>query len=196
MKLPSISVAILSGVLALSSCSGNKEPETSGMPTRDSMSIQSAEDVGKTATALLSAASGSTLDGTAAFVEDNNGNVTLTVNVRHVSPGKHAIHIHQNGDCSAPDGSSAGGHWNPTNEPHGKWEDTPHHQGDIGNLDVGTDSTATLTMTTDKWCIGCSDSTKNVIGKSIIIHASLDDFTTQPTGNAGGRIGCGVIEAR
>jgi Cu-Zn family superoxide dismutase len=195
MKVASFSIAIMSSLIALTSCGGDREPETGDM-MRDTTTTQPVEEMGRTATAVLMAKSGSMLDGTAAFVEDNNGNVTLTVNVRHVSPGKHAIHIHQNGDCSSPDGESAGGHWNPTNEPHGKWDETDHHQGDIGNLDVSSDSTAVLTMTTDKWCIGCSDSTKNIVGKSVIIHASYDDFKTQPTGNAGGRIGCGVIEMR
>lgn len=196
MKLRYVSMFIMSGMIALSSCGGEEEPETGDMMMQDTMQPAPLTEAGRTATAMLSAASGSTLEGVATFTEDNTGNVTLRVNVRHVSPGKHAIHIHENGDCSAPDASSAGGHWNPTAEAHGKWGNDPYHKGDLGNLEVANDSTSTLTMTTDKWCVGCDDPMKNVVGKSVVIHAGVDDFTSQPSGDAGGRIGCGVIEMR
>ena len=112
------------------------------------------------------------------------------MNVYKLTPGIHAVHVHEFGDCSSSDGSSAGGHWNPTTEDHGKWGEGAHHKGDIGNLEADQNGTARLQFSTDKWCLGCSDSSKNLIGKSIIIHAKADDFTTQPTGNAGGRVGC------
>lgn len=120
--------------------------------------------------------------------------VTMTVNAYKLKPGEHAIHIHEKGDCSATDGSSAGGHWNPAGNDHGKWESEHFHMGDIGNLKADDNGTAQLVFKTDKWCIGCSDDSKNIIGKSIIIHADKDDFHTQPTGNAGGRVGCVEIK--
>jgi Cu-Zn family superoxide dismutase len=132
--------------------------------------------------------------GSAIFIHEGS-QITLQVSVEQAPPGEHAVHIHEFGDCSAPDGSSAGGHWNPTEEDHGKWGDAPHHLGDIGNLTVGEDGKAALTLTTDRWSMG-SGETNDILEKSVIVHASADDFTTQPTGAAGGRIGCGVIRAQ
>ncbi|MDR2205970.1 MAG: superoxide dismutase family protein [Flavobacteriaceae bacterium] len=120
--------------------------------------------------------------------------VTLKMNINNLAPGEHAVHIHEKGDCSAADASSAGGHWNPAKDDHGKWGAEHFHMGDIGNLTANADGYGTLTFSTDKWCIGCDDESKNIIGKSIIIHAGQDDFTTQPTGNAGGRVGCMEIK--
>ena len=138
--------------------------------------------------------SGSDVQGTAKFTQKGKM-VELDMNVYKLKPnGIHASHIHEFGDCSAADGSSAGGHWNPTSHQHGKWGVNEHHSGDLGNLKADKNGTARLVMKTDKWCIGCSDETKNIIGKSIIIHAKEDDFKTQPTGNAGGRVGCVEIK--
>ncbi|MDG4950821.1 superoxide dismutase family protein [Weeksellaceae bacterium KMM 9724] len=141
----------------------------------------------------FSSASDSNLSGTATFTQVNN-EVTLEVNLEGITPGEHAIHVHEKGDCSAPDATSAGGHWNPTGAEHGKFDMDPFHMGDIGNLTADADGKASLTFTTDKWCLDCEDETKNLMGKSLIVHESVDDFTTQPTGDAGGRIGCLVIE--
>ncbi|ADQ82246.1 superoxide dismutase family protein [Riemerella anatipestifer] len=131
--------------------------------------------------------------GTATFTQKAK-TVTLNIDVHNLTPGKHAIHIHEFGDCSAKDGSSAGGHWNPTGHHHGKWETEHFHRGDIGNLNADKNGHATLTFSTDKWCLGCKDETKNLYNKSIIIHAGEDDYRTQPTGNAGGRVGCVEIK--
>ena len=105
------------------------------------------------------------------------------------------VHIHQKADCSAEDGTSAGGHWNPTNEKHGKWGDAEgYHKGDIGNFEVDANGEGTVSMTTDEWCIGCDDENKNIVGKAIIVHDGVDDYTSQPSGAAGTRVGCGVIK--
>ncbi|HEU4400635.1 MAG TPA: superoxide dismutase family protein [Candidatus Polarisedimenticolia bacterium] len=146
----------------------------------------------KKAVAVIASKSDSHLTGKATFREAN-GKVTLKIEIAGAEPGTHAVHLHENGDCSAPDGSSAGGHWNPTHEDHGKWGTAPFHRADIGNIEVGADGKGTRTLTTDLWTIGGAPES-DVIGKSIIVHAKADDFTTQPTGNAGGRIGCGVVE--
>lgn len=140
------------------------------------------------------AKSQSTASGTASFVE-KNGKVTFEANLSGMKPGVHAIHIHEKSDCSAADGSSAGGHWNPTFKKHGKWGETEHHKGDIGNFIVDEKGNGSITLTTEEWCIGCEDLTKNVLGKGLIVHANADDFVTQPTGNAGGRVACsGIIK--
>lgn len=142
----------------------------------------------------FSSKSDSNLSGTAVFTQDGD-EVTLRVDVSGLTAGgEHAIHIHEFGDCSSPDASSAGGHWNPTGDNHGEFDSDAFHLGDIGNLDADNDGNATLTFSTDKWCIDCDDADKNIIGRSLIIHQGTDDFVTQPTGDAGGRIGCLVIE--
>jgi Cu-Zn family superoxide dismutase len=144
------------------------------------------------ATAAIQAKSDSSVTGTIKFKEAN-GKVSMQADLEGLSPGDHAIHIHAIGDCSAPDGKSAGGHWNPTNENHGKWMVAPFHVGDIGNLVVGEDGKGSISRETDLWCIGCDDSDKNIVGKAIIIHQGPDDFSSQPSGAAGPRIGCGEI---
>jgi Cu-Zn family superoxide dismutase len=146
----------------------------------------------KRAVAVIASKSDSHLTGKATFREVD-GKVTLTIEIEGAEPGTHAVHLHEKGDCTAPDGASAGGHWNPTHENHGKWATAPFHRGDIGNIEVGADGKGSLTLTTDLWTIGGPPET-DVVGKSIIVHAKADDFATQPTGNAGGRSGCGVVE--
>jgi Cu-Zn family superoxide dismutase len=118
----------------------------------------------------------------------------IKVDVEGASPGTHAVHIHETADCSAPDGKSAGGHWNPAKEQHGEWGKEHHHLGDIGNLNVAADGKGTITLTTDKWTLG-GGKDNDVLGHSLIVHEKVDDFTTQPTGNAGARQGCAVLKS-
>lgn len=146
----------------------------------------------KIATATITAKSGSNVSGTVTFTE-KNGMVTMKASLSGLSEGNHAIHIHAIGDCSAPDGTSAGGHWNPTEENHGKWMEKPFHIGDIGNLVVGSDGKGAIERETNLWSVGGTDDNKNVIGHAIIIHEGPDDFSSQPSGAAGPRIGCGEI---
>ena len=142
---------------------------------------------------MLDSKSDSQVKGTVVFTEED-GKVTMTANVSGLKPGTHAIHIHETADCSSPDGKSAGGHWNPTNQPHGKWGSADgYHKGDIGNLTANENGNATLTMTTDEWCIACGDVNKDILNHAIIVHEGTDDFKTQPTGDAGGRVSCGGI---
>lgn len=137
--------------------------------------------------------SNSQVKGSAVFTQEN-GVVTMTAVVEGLSEGTHAIHLHEKADCSSEDGKSTGGHWNPTNQPHGKWGSPDgFHKGDIGNLTADANGNATVTMTTDEWCIGCGDANKDILGHAIIVHEGTDDFVTQPTGDAGGRVSCGGI---
>lgn len=141
---------------------------------------------------ILEPKSNSTVTGVATFSE-KNGMVTFVAKMTGLKPGVHAIHIHEKSDCSAADASSAGGHWNPTFKKHGKWTDAEHHKGDIGNFTADANGNGTISLTTDEWCIGCGDSNKDILGKGLIVHEKADDFTTQPTGNAGGRMACSAI---
>ena len=136
--------------------------------------------------------SGSNVKGTVVFIE-KNGIVCLEAKLKGLKPGVHAIHIHEKADCSATDAASAGGHWNPTFKKHGKWGDAEHHKGDIGNFTADMDGNATVLFKTDEWCIGCGDTTKDILGKGLIIHDKPDDYTSQPTGNAGARVACSAI---
>jgi Cu-Zn family superoxide dismutase len=147
---------------------------------------------GTEAVAHIEPTEGNTVTGTATF-RAAGGSVTMELVVENAPPGEHAFHLHQIGDCSAPDGSSAGGHWNPTGEDHGAWGTAPFHLGDVGNLEVGEDGRGTIRLTTDLWSVR-TGADNDVVGRAVIVHAGVDDFTTQPTGAAGGRIGCGVIE--
>ena len=113
-----------------------------------------------------------------------------------LTPGLHAIHLHEFADCSSADGKSTGGHWNPTFEPHGAWgSEMGYHKGDIGNFEADQKGEAIITFETDQWCIGCDDETKNIIGKAVIVHQGQDDLVSQPSGAAGARVSCaGVIQ--
>ena len=136
--------------------------------------------------------SNSTVSGTATF-EEKNGKVTFTAKLAGLKPGVHAIHIHEKSDCTAADGSSAGGHWNPTFKKHGKWGIGEYHKGDIGNFIADEKGSGTITLTTDEWCISCGDATKDILGKGLIVHQGADDFVSQPAGNAGARVACSAI---
>lgn len=124
---------------------------------------------------------------------EKDGQVTFTATISGLTPGVHAIHIHEKADCSSADATSAGGHWNPTFKKHGKWGEGEYHKGDIGNFTADKNGNGKITLTTDEWCIGCGDATKDVLNKAIIVHQNPDDFVTQPTGNAGGRVACSAI---
>ena len=144
------------------------------------------------AEAVLESRSGSTATGKVTFTQ-HGGTITMKVVVSGLTPGAHAIHLHDKGDCSAPDAVSAGGHWNPSSEDHGKWGHAPFHHGDIGNLVADAKGKAKLTVESHLWTLGDGNAS-DVLGHSVIVHAKEDDFTTQPTGNAGGRVACGVIQ--
>ena len=162
--------------------------------TETSTTIQDVAEKTRTLTIVLSPKSESTVTGTAEFIE-TNGVVHMTAVLNGLSEGSHAIHIHEKADCSSLDGKSTGGHWNPTAQPHGKWGDeTGYHKGDIGNFVVenSADET-TVEFSTDEWCIGCGDPTKDILGKGVIVHQGVDDFVSQPTGAAGSRVSCGGI---
>lgn len=105
-----------------------------------------------------------------------------------------AVHLHEHGDCGNG-GTNAHGHWNPRNTAHGKWGEGAFHAGDIGNITLDGNGRGRLTLTTDLWSIG-GDAMTNIADRAVIVHAGVDDYLTQPTGNSGARIGCGVIQVK
>jgi Cu-Zn family superoxide dismutase len=145
------------------------------------------------ARAVIESASGSTLVGEALFTQEKHG-VKMVLTVDHATPGSHAVHLHEKGDCTAPDATSAGGHWNPTEHAHGnRAGGADFHSGDIANIGVGQNGKGRLEVVGHEWTIG-GDAKTDVVGKAVIIHANTDDFVSQPAGNAGARVGCGVVQ--
>lgn len=202
MKKVSILFSALA-IMAFTSCNDGKkkdEKEMDKMEQSDSnmdndKMMKDNDDMmkEKTVTIQLESKSESNATGTVSFTE-KDGVVKMEAKLSGLKPGTHAIHIHEKGDCSAPDGKSAGGHWNPTFEKHGKWGDAEgYHKGDIGNFEADENGDGSISMQTDEWCIGCDDAKKNILGKGIIVHQGADDFTSQPSGAAGARVSCGGI---
>lgn len=150
------------------------------------------EPTPKTAMAKLEPASKSKVTGTITFKQTDDG-VEATATLEGLKPGEHAWHVHEKGDCSAPDATSAGGHFNPENHKHGAPDAAEHHAGDFGNLTAGKDGKATATITIKGVTLDPAAPT-SLVGKGFIVHEKKDDFKTQPTGNAGGRVACGVIK--
>lgn len=150
-----------------------------------------AQDVAvRTATAHLHPTRGSKVEGIVTFTMVPGG-VRIIADVDHLTPGKHGFHIHEFGDCSAPDGSSAGGHFNPTGAKHGAPDALDRHVGDLGNLVADKDGHAHFEVV-DK--IISLNGPHTIVGRSVIVHALPDDYVSQPAGNAGGRVACGIID--
>jgi Cu-Zn family superoxide dismutase len=148
-----------------------------------------AQDTTK-AMAKLEPKSGSKVTGTITFTQSGD-EVEVTGDIENLTPGKHGFHIHDKGDCSAPDASSAGGHFNPTHQHHGGPMTAERHEGDLGNIEADKDGKAHVQWK-GKMSLGGADS---IIGKSVVVHEKEDDLKTDPAGNAGARVACGVIEA-
>lgn len=196
MKRLLFMLAIFTLVISTSCKNDKKEEnqldESTEMNDSEGMDDTSSQEVKKVQVAM-EPRSDSSAEGNVIFSEED-GVVTMTAVLGGLKEGTHAIHLHEKADCSAADGTSTGGHWNPTNQPHGKWGDAAgFHKGDIGNMTANANGNATISMSTNEWCIGCGDSNKDIIGKAIIVHEGTDDFKTQPTGDAGGRVSCGGI---
>lgn len=166
--------------------------------TPEQPSVASEEPVKKAAEpsvieVTLEAKSGSKLTGTAKFSEEGDG-VKVVIQLANLTPGLRASHIHEKGDCSAPDAASAGSHFNPDNHPHARPPDEPRHLGDLGNIPITPIGTGSLEIVVKGANLKPGDP-HSFLDRAIIIHEKKDDGA-QPTGNAGGRIGCGVIKAK
>jgi Cu-Zn family superoxide dismutase len=131
-----------------------------------------------------------------ATLTEAQGGVAVHVDVRGISPGLHAVHVHAVGKCEAPAFTSAGGHFNPAQKKHGLKNADGPHAGDMPNMYVGKDGTGRFEVLTDNFTLrGGERSLFDGDGSALVIHAGVDDYTTDPTGNAGDRIACGVITA-
>jgi Cu-Zn family superoxide dismutase len=139
---------------------------------------------------VLQSAAGNKVSGTVTFMPVADG-VRVHAEIGGLTPGKHGFHIHEFGDCSAADFSSAGAHFNPTNQPHAGPDTGARHEGDMGNVEADASGNAKLDYMDHQ--ISLTDDAKSAIGRSVVVHAKPDDLKTQPSGDAGGRIACGVI---
>ena len=132
-----------------------------------------------------------------AILEESDGSVTVTVSVDGLSPGEHGVHVHTIGRCEVTaDGAftSAGGHFNPDGRSHGLENPAGPHAGDLPNMTVGADGRGTLTATTDRFTLAAGDrSVFDADGAAIVVHASADDMRSDPAGDAGARVACGVL---
>src|SRR6187402_1113031 len=119
--------------------------------------------------------------------------VRVSATLSGLQPGaEHGCHVHEKGDCSSGDGMSTGGHFNPDAKPHGP-QVGPHHGGDMPSLSADANGNAQTSFTLDEVTVAAGP--KSVVGKGLIVHKDPDDYATQPTGNAGARIACAVIQA-
>jgi Cu-Zn family superoxide dismutase len=143
-----------------------------------------------TATATLAPSSGSTAAGTVKLTQLADGSVEVKVDLTGVPDGIHGFHVHDKGDCG-DNGNAAGGHFNPAATAHGAPAAMPHHAGDFGNVTANAAGEVRTTFTTRSVTVEAGPN--SAVGHAVILHANPDDLVTQPTGNAGGRIACGVV---
>jgi Cu-Zn family superoxide dismutase len=166
------------GALALTGCQSAMQP---------------ASDDAARATAQLQPTKGNKAVGEATFEDMGNGRVHLLVIVHGLKPGsEHGFHVHEAGDCSSGDGMSAKGHFNPTGAPHGDPMGGAHHAGDLPALKADAKGVAKLDTTVSG--ISVAAGATSIVGRGLIVHADPDDYKTQPTGNSGARLACGVIQ--
>src|SRR5213079_384213 len=147
------------------------------------------QDVTKAA-ATLEPKSGSQVTGTVTFTKTGD-EVHVVAAFHNLKPGKHGFHIHEKGDCSAPDAASAGLHFNPTQHKHGGPATTERHEGDLGNIETDASGKTHLDWKGKLSLNGAN----SIIGKSVVVHEKEDDLKTDPSGNSGARVACGAIEA-
>jgi len=138
---------------------------------------------------VLNPTQGNTAKGVVTFSQEDGG-VRVVAKITGVPKGVHGFHIHEFGDCSSPDGAAAGGHFNPTAMSHAGPAAEKRHMGDLGNITADEKGNASLDYVDKHLAMNGAHA---ILGHAVILHANPDDFTTQPTGNAGGRIACGVI---
>lgn len=144
----------------------------------------------RSATALVRSASGSDVVGMVRFWETGEGQVGYDVELYGLAPGPHGFHVHEVGDCSAPDATSAGGHFAPEGNPHGAPDDAVRHVGDLGNVVANAEGHATFRGMDPRITLRGEHA---IVQRAVVVHADADDLTSQPSGDAGDRIGCGVI---
>ncbi len=175
-------------ILALMGCAPKEAPAPQSEPE---VAEEMAEAEPMMAAAELASRSDGTAHGTVTFMQSEDG-VTISAHIEGAPPGPHGLHVHEIGDCSSEDFKSAGGHFNPSETPHGAPTDAERHAGDLGNIEVGESGAGHLVLSSDLLTV--ADGANAAVGRAVILHEKADDLASQPTGAAGGRIACGVVE--
>lgn len=192
MKTPTLLQVLLTGfALAFAGTGSSAVAADAHPPSHSQVSAATVLDP-PMAQADLEPTQGNHVHGSVQFLREPEG-VRVVVQLSGLTPGEHGIHIHEKGDCSAPDASSAGGHFNPTHRPHGAREEVEQrHVGDLGNITAGPDGRARLNYVDVHLSLTGPNS---IVGRAVIVHANPDDLVSQPAGNSGPRVACGVIQA-
>jgi Cu-Zn family superoxide dismutase len=179
--------------MACNGSSGTEDNSSDSAIVTHSDSVEHNSNATHAQAAISGTYSDTTVEGSASFDQmDGKVKMVLDLTIPAKANKSVAVHLHEHGDCGDM-GKGAHGHWNPTDKQHGKWGSSSFHSGDIGNVELDGQGKGSLTLETDLWSIG-GDSTTNILNKAVIVHGGVDDYVSQPSGNAGDRIGCGVIQ--
>ncbi len=186
---------VTSAVLLLAAAGCGPKPDSEEAPAASDVQEVTQPQEAPAGDAMVASATLKTADGTevgtVTFTEGADGTRMVAELHGVEGAGSHGIHVHETGECSAPDFKSAGGHFNPKGTDHACPPTTPRHAGDFGNVDVSGDGSGHLDQTSDLVTVTPGDT--SVVGKAVILHAGKDDCTSQPSGDAGARLACGVI---
>ena len=169
-------------------CNSDKKDASSSSSKMQAGNVQTASATIRPSKAAATQPSNTNVTGTAKFTQEGN-DVHVVADLTGLSPGKHGFHIHDKGDLSDPQLTSAGAHYNPSKSHHGGPDTPMHHTGDLGNIVADDSGNAHLDQTIPNLKLSA------IVGKSVIVHAKADDLKPDPAGNSGGRIAGGVIEA-
>jgi len=181
-----IAFGLGAGGLVLPGCARQEKPEVAVV--EEAPAVEPA-----IAVATLQSREDLTITGHVSFTQTQPGGaVTIAAHIEGAVEGLHGFHVHEIGNCSAEDFTSAGGHFNPAEVPHGGPGDAERHAGDLGNLEVGQDGVGHLQI--DSNLLTIEGGPASVVGRAVILHEKMDDLVSQPTGAAGSRLACGVIE--
>lgn len=190
--------AIAALALATTGCGGTTtppantgEPANATLPIENELlPLENGAEAAETATASLQKADGTPAGSAIATVVPDG--VSVTVSVTGITPGPHGVHVHMTGKCEGPKFETAGAHWNPGNAKHGLENPEGAHAGDMPNLTVADDGTGTLSFVLKS---GTLAQLLDADGSALVVHAGEDDQKTDPSGNSGDRVACGVFAA-
>lgn len=197
-RLSPFVLAAALAILPLAACAPSEEPAGDDLTTGTDLGLGTESEpfgapeppAGDTAMAMLEGPNGEPM-GHVSFVGEAGG-VRVIADVEGVDgSGPHGFHVHETGSCEPPGFESAGGHFNPAGAPHACPPTAPRHAGDLGNVEIGEDGTGHLELTTDQLSL---EGENSVIGKAVLVHGHVDDCSSQPSGDAGPRLACGIVE--
>lgn len=189
--MQALKLAAIPMILVISGCGSNNEPA----PVDDTVAPVEGDMADTTATGTAASTNLLTAEGAdagTATLRSSGADLVLTLQVKGLPPGEHGAHVHTTGTCEAPSFESAGGHWNPANKQHGLENPQGQHAGDMPNLVVAEDGTGTLEYTLKG---GTIEGLLDADGAAMVVHADPDDQKTDPAGDSGARIACGVFSA-